>query len=57
MADYIPAADSQFDAWQQNFITYANANLAALGLVAGDLTPATTAQTQWATDYPAHTAA
>ena len=40
MADYIPGPDSQFDAWQQNFITYANANLAGLGLVA---------------DYPAHT--
>ena len=32
MADYIPAADGDFDAWQDNFITYASANAAALGL-------------------------
>jgi len=32
MADYIPASDGDFDAWQANFITYASANAAALGL-------------------------
>ncbi len=31
-ADYIPGADGAFDAWQTNFITYASANAAALGL-------------------------
>ena len=25
-ADYIPGADGDFDAWQDNFITYATAN-------------------------------
>ena len=25
MADYIPAADAEFNAWQQNFVTYASA--------------------------------
>ncbi len=43
MADYIPAADAEFNAWQQNFVTYANAHLVDLGLVAGDLTPITAA--------------
>ena len=35
-ADYIPAPDTDFNNWQTNFVTYANANLAAIGLVAGD---------------------
>jgi len=34
MADYIPGPDAQFDTGRLNFVTYANANLAALGLVA-----------------------
>jgi hypothetical protein len=57
MADYIPGPDANFQAWQSNFVTYANANLAALGLVAADMTPVTTAQTGWATAFPAHVAA
>lgn len=28
MADYIPAPDAEFNAWQTNFVTYATANLA-----------------------------
>lgn len=54
MADYIPGPDADFNVWQSNFVTYANANLAALGLVAADMTPITTAQTTWATAFPAH---
>ncbi len=54
MADYIPGPDASFQAWQSNFVTYANANLAALGLVAADMTPVTTAQTGWTTAFPAH---
>ena len=58
MADYIPGPDSQFASWQQNFVTYASANAAALGLdPLVDIPPLTTAQTAWATDYPAHIAA
>lgn len=57
MADYIPAPDDAFNSWQVNFVTYANANLAALGLVAADMTPITAAQTAWATGFPAHVAA
>ncbi|MEK7710360.1 MAG: hypothetical protein AAB341_00555 [Planctomycetota bacterium] len=36
--DYIPRGDAEFNAWQANFVTYANANLVNLGLVIGDLT-------------------
>ena len=35
--DYIPRGDAEFSAWLDNFVTYANANLAGLGLVAGDM--------------------
>jgi hypothetical protein len=55
--DYIPHPDGDFNAWQANFVTYANANLAALGLVALDMAPVTTAQTAWGTAYPAHVSA
>ena len=54
MADYIPGGDAAFNAWLDNFVTYATANLAGLGLVAGDLTPITTAQTAWATSLSDH---
>lgn len=57
MADYIPGPDANFQAWQSNFVTYANANLAALGLTAADMAPITAAQTTWATAFPAHIAA
>lgn len=57
MADYIPGPDASFQAWQSNFVTYANANLAALGLTAADMAPVTAAQTTWATAFPAHIAA
>ncbi len=57
MPDYIPGPDAEFDAWQQNFVAYANANLAALGLVAGDMAPITAAQTTWTAAYPAHVSA
>ena len=57
MADYIPGPDASFQAWQNNFVVFANANLAALGLVAADMTPVTTAQTAWNTAFPAHIAA
>ncbi len=58
MADYIPAADGDFDAWQDNFITYATANAAALGLdPLIDIPPLTAAQGVWTTDRAANTAA
>ena len=55
--DYIPAGDAQFHAWQNNFITYVNAHLADLGLVAGDVVDLNATAATWTTDYPAHTAA
>ena len=57
MADYLPGPDADYQAWVSNFVTYANANLAALGLVAADMTPVTTAQTAWNSGFAAHVAA
>ena len=53
MADYIPGPDANFQAWQSNFVTYANASLVS-GLVAADMAPITAAQTTWNTAFPAH---
>lgn len=55
--DYIPGGDAAFDVWQANFLTYAAAHLADLGLVAGDLTDATVDQTAWNAALAAHVAA
>ena len=55
--DYIPRPDADYNAWVANFVTFANANLAGLGLVAGDMTPVTTAQTPWNTAFAANIAA
>ncbi len=58
MADYIPGGDAEFNAWQQNFLSYATANAAALGLdPLVDIPPLTTGQTAWESDYPAHVTA
>ena len=58
MAHYIPAADNDFDAWQDKFITYASANAAALGLDRlVDIPPLTAAQGTWTTDRATNTAA
>jgi hypothetical protein len=57
MPDYIPSGDAEFDTYQQSFITYAAANTVAIGLVPGNITSLTTAQTAWAAAYTAHNAA
>lgn len=57
MADYIPGPDASFQVWQNQFVTYANANLAALGLTAADMAPITSGQTTWTTSFTAHVAA
>lgn len=57
MADYIPAADAEFNAWQTNFVDYADSHLAELGLTVADLEPILTAQTDWETAFPAHVSA
>ncbi len=50
MANYFPSKDADFIAWLANFLTVANANLAALGLIAGDLTPISTLQPTYSTN-------
>lgn len=57
MADYLPGPDANYQAWVTNFVTYANANLAALGLVAADMTPVTAGQSAFNTGFSAHIAA
>jgi hypothetical protein len=57
MPDYIPDPDPAFDAWQANFVSVVSGDLAGYGLVAGDLTPVTTAQTAWEASFPAHVTA
>ena len=47
---YYPRKDADLIAWLANFLTIANANLAALGLVAGDLTPITALQPTYSTN-------
>ena len=55
MAGYVPAADAPFDGWQENWVAYAVANAAALGLdPLVDIPIIQTAQTGWNTDYDAH---
>ncbi len=39
MADYIPGSDTEFQAWAENFVTYANAHLAELGIALPDVAP------------------
>jgi len=56
-ADDFPGPDANFQAWQSNFVVYANANLVALGLAAPDMAPITAPQPGWAMAFPAHVAA
>lgn len=46
---YLPTKDSDLQFWAANFLTVANANLAALGLVADDLKNVTTDKTSFDT--------
>lgn len=55
--DWIPHSDADFDPWQKNYLSYATANTASLGLVPGDVTPLTNAQAVWTAAYAAHVAA
>lgn len=48
---YYPSKDAELNAWLDNFIHQANGNLAALGLIAGDITPISTAQTTYTGNY------
>jgi hypothetical protein len=57
MPDYIPRPDAEFDNYQATFISYASANMSALGLLTGNITSLTTAQTTWNSAFAAHIAA
>ncbi|MBL8880880.1 MAG: hypothetical protein JNG88_17335 [Phycisphaerales bacterium] len=63
MADYLPGPDADDQAWVTNFgkwfagETPAPPVVAALGLVAADMTPITTGQTAFNTGFSAHIAA
>ncbi len=53
-----PRPDGDFDTWQANFVSYASANAAALGLdPLVDIPPLTAAQSTWTTDHAANTTA
>lgn len=53
MAELIPRSDGDFDAFQSNAYATINGDLAAYGLVLGDMTPVTAAKGDWDADYPA----
>jgi hypothetical protein len=55
--DYLPTKDALLQDWLGNFLTIANANLAALGLVAGDLTGLTADKTSFDTQITAEATA
>ena len=52
-----PRSDADFTTAAGNLVDYATANMAALGLVAGDLTAVAAARTDWESKYPAAVAA
>ena len=41
--DYIPGSDTEFQIWVDNFVTYANAHLADLGIIPPNIIPITNA--------------
>lgn len=51
MANYVPEGDSEFDGWQGNWLTYAGANLVALGISAGRFAELQALQTTWRGNY------
>ena len=44
---YIPARDADFEAWYVNYLTYAAANAAALGLSPAQVLDLQTAKINW----------
>ena len=55
MADTIQQADAAFDAWQTNYVTYFEANAAALGFdPVTDVMAINMAQSVWNDSYLAH---
>ena len=54
MADYIPRSDTEFQAWVDNFVSYANVHLVELGIVPGDMMPIVAGQGNFATNMAAN---
>ena len=57
MADYIPAADYEFQSWANNLLGYANDHLVELGLTASDVSDLLAMQTDFDDRITAHSAA
>lgn len=55
--DFIPNSDADLIAWVNNFLAYANANLATFGITAADLTPVQDLAAAFKTDFDANIAA
>ena len=55
MSDYIPSSDADFDAWQQNFVSYISNNAAALGITPAQITALLGQQNDWIGKYPLST--
>src|SRR5689334_19886518 len=55
MPDYVPSADADFDAWQQNFVDYVVANAAALNITPAQVTSLQGQQSDWVVKYPTST--
>lgn len=54
MADYIPRSDTEFQAWVDNFVTYAQTHLAELGLGIPDVVPIATGRADFDTKMSAN---
>ena len=51
MPHYIPQSDPGFDAWQNNFVTYVNANASALGITPAEVAELIGTRVAWNTSY------
>ena len=57
MPGYVPPADPEFDAWQEQWVTYALANAGALGIGLPEAAALTASRTAWNAGYDAHVVA
>lgn len=57
MANYIPDNDAEFNNWQEQFSTYVEENIAALGITAEQFNQLDAYSTTWDTKYAAHLSA
>ncbi len=57
MADYLPGSDTGFQAWAENFATYAGAHLVELGIAPPDIIPIAAGRADFDTKMSANVAA